>query len=85
MAHSVETPVSTYVGALPGDDTAVNEVIDSTLAGSRERVVVEMPKSSHALPGEGGKSAQRGALAVDDVQGALGRTPFEPIPTSPDG
>jgi integrase len=34
MGHSVETLVSTYVGALDGDDTLANERIDAAL-GSR--------------------------------------------------
>jgi hypothetical protein len=61
LGHSVQTLVSTYVGALQGDDTAANKLIDSTLAGTRERIVVEAPKSSRALPAKAGKSgAKRG-------------------------
>jgi hypothetical protein len=53
LGHSVETLVSTYVGALQGDDTAANTLIDSALATTRERIVeriVEGPFSSRPLP-----------------------------------
>jgi integrase len=49
LGHSVETLVSTYVGALQGDDTAANTLIDSALATTRERIV-EAPVSSRPLP-----------------------------------
>jgi hypothetical protein len=32
LGHSVETLVGTYVGALDGDDTAANKLIDSARA-----------------------------------------------------
>ena len=35
LGHSVESLVGTYVGALDGDDTAANELIDSALGPSR--------------------------------------------------
>jgi hypothetical protein len=35
LGRSVETLVGTYVGALDGDDTAANELIDSALGSSR--------------------------------------------------
>jgi hypothetical protein len=35
LGRSVETLVGTYVGALDGDDTAANELIDSALGPSR--------------------------------------------------
>jgi hypothetical protein len=35
LGHSVETLVSTYVGALDGDDTAANKLIASALGPSR--------------------------------------------------
>jgi integrase len=41
LGHSVETLVSTYVSALQGDDVAANKLIDSTLAATRERIVVD--------------------------------------------
>lgn len=34
MGHSVETLVSTYVGALEGDETVANDRIDAVLTGS---------------------------------------------------
>jgi integrase len=33
LGHSVETLVSTYVGAIDGDDTAANSLVESLLAG----------------------------------------------------
>jgi integrase len=50
LGHSVETLVSTYVGALQGDDTASNKLIDSTLAGTRDQIVLAPAGSSHGLP-----------------------------------
>ena len=35
MGHSVETLVSTYVGALEGDEALANDRIDAVLAGER--------------------------------------------------
>jgi hypothetical protein len=35
LGHSVETLVSTYVGALDGDDTAANKLIHSALGPRR--------------------------------------------------
>ena len=35
MGHSVETLVTTYVGALAGDETLANERIDAALAGPK--------------------------------------------------
>lgn len=34
MGHSVETLVSTYVGALHGDEALANERIETALAGA---------------------------------------------------
>ena len=36
MGHSVETLVSTYVGALTGDQTIANQRIDELLANARQ-------------------------------------------------
>jgi hypothetical protein len=55
LGHSVETLVSTYVGALQGDDTAANTMIDSVLAATREQIV-EAPVSSRAVPADRGKT-----------------------------
>jgi len=38
LGHSVATLVGTYVGALDGDDTAANKLIDSALGPSRARI-----------------------------------------------
>jgi integrase len=61
LGHSVETLVSRYVGALQGDDTAANKLIDSTLATTREAIVVEAKISSRALPAESSKTRGNGA------------------------
>ena len=50
LGHSVETLVSTYVGALQGDDIAANKLIDAKYSTTRERIVVEVRSSSRALP-----------------------------------
>lgn len=39
LGHSVETLVSTYVGAMDGDDTEANALIDAVLATTRDRIV----------------------------------------------
>jgi len=40
LGHSVETLVSTYVGALQGDDVTANRLIDAAYSTTRERIVV---------------------------------------------
>jgi integrase len=50
LGHSVETLVSTYVGALQGDDVAANKLIDATLATTRELIAADPANPSHALP-----------------------------------
>jgi len=40
LGHSVETLVSTYIGAMDGDDTEANTLIDEALASTRSRIVV---------------------------------------------
>ena len=37
MGHSVETLVSTYVGAVEGDEALANERIEAALAVARKR------------------------------------------------
>jgi hypothetical protein len=71
LGHSVETLVSTYVGALEGDDVAANKLIDATLATTRERIVTTPPNPSHALPTlfpqdrqDRGKRGETGSFAV---------------------
>jgi integrase len=39
LGHSVETLVSIYVGALDGDDLAVNKLIDAAMSGARSWIV----------------------------------------------
>jgi integrase len=39
LGHSVETLVSTYIGAMEGDDTTANALLDSVLATTREAIV----------------------------------------------
>jgi integrase len=60
MGHSVETLVSTYVGALQGDDVAANKLIDAAYSTTRERIVVEPRKSSRAVPVAKGKTRGNG-------------------------
>jgi hypothetical protein len=40
LGHSVETLVSTYIGAMDGDDAEANTLIDEALASTRARIVV---------------------------------------------
>jgi integrase len=39
LGHSVETLVSTYIGAMEGDDTEANALVDEGLATTRARIV----------------------------------------------
>jgi integrase len=39
LGHSVETLVSTYIGAMEGDDTEANALVDEVLATTRARIV----------------------------------------------
>jgi integrase len=50
LGHSVETLVSTYVGALQGDDEAANKLLDIAYATTREQIDVSPGSSSRALP-----------------------------------
>jgi hypothetical protein len=58
LGHSVESLVGTYVGALDGDDTAANELIDSALGPSRAWIAdigsakPASPPANHGKPGE---------------------------------
>lgn len=40
LGHSVETLVSTYIGAMEGDDSEANALVDEMLAKTRERIVL---------------------------------------------
>ena len=61
LGHSVETLVSTYVGALQGDDVAANKLIDAALSTTRESIVEEVRRSPRVLPvGEGQYPAETG-------------------------
>lgn len=81
LGHSVETLVSTYVGALQGDDTASNKLIDTTLAGTRHQIVVSPPGSSRALPAVPAKDTlpDESTLRVTDTADAAASTPREPV------
>jgi hypothetical protein len=59
LGHSVETLVSTYVGALQGDDVAANKLIDATLATTRELIVADPADPSHALPTRSRKTGRK--------------------------
>jgi integrase len=39
LGHSVETLVSHYIGALDGDETSGNKLIDIVLSATREQIV----------------------------------------------
>jgi integrase len=56
LGHSVETLVSTYVGALQGDDVVANKLIDAALSTTRESIVAEVRRSPRALPVRKGKT-----------------------------
>jgi len=43
LGHSVETLVSTYVGAMDGDDTEANTLIDAVLATTRDGITADRP------------------------------------------
>ena len=49
LGHSVETLVTTYVGALEGDDVAANNLIDTATAGSRSWLL-EQAEAEEASP-----------------------------------
>jgi hypothetical protein len=60
LGHSVETLLSTYVGALQGDDVTANKLIDAAYSTTRERIDVNPWSSSRALPvGEGKTGVKR--------------------------
>jgi hypothetical protein len=69
LGHSVETLVSTYVGALDGDDTVANKLIHSALGPSRAWIADLGNASSRSTPaslpgtrrpGQAGASNDRG-------------------------
>jgi integrase len=39
LGHSVETLVSSYIGAMEGDDTETNALINEVLATTRDRII----------------------------------------------
>jgi len=39
LGHSVETLVSTYIGAMEGDDTEANALLDEVLATTRGAII----------------------------------------------
>jgi hypothetical protein len=51
LGHSVETLVSTYVGALDGDEAVANERIDAALAPGRPSAVTK-PAAPRGRPSE---------------------------------
>ena len=45
LDHSVETLLSTYIGAMEGDDAEANALLDGVLGTTREQIVVrEVPE-----------------------------------------
>jgi integrase len=45
LGHSVETLVSTYIGAMEGDDAEANALLDRALAGTRERILASQDRA----------------------------------------
>src|SRR5262245_23156905 len=45
LGHSVETLVSTYIGAMEGDDTEANALLDVVLGTTREEILVVLGNS----------------------------------------
>jgi hypothetical protein len=54
LGHSVETLVSTYIGAMDGDDTEANALVDEALAATRTRIVVRAEARSSKGTAAGG-------------------------------
>jgi integrase len=46
LGHSVQTLVSTYIGAMDGDDTAANALLDRVLAMTRAQIVLHQEADS---------------------------------------
>jgi hypothetical protein len=46
LGHSVETLVSTYIGAMDGDDVEANALLDRVLAGTRDDIMVRTDAGS---------------------------------------
>jgi hypothetical protein len=40
LGDSVETLVSTYIGAMDGDDTGANALLDDVLATTRDEIIL---------------------------------------------
>jgi integrase len=51
LGHSVETLVSTYIGAMDGDDIEANALMDAALEITREQIVVRA--AAHEVKSEG--------------------------------
>jgi integrase len=62
LGHSVETLVSTYVGALQGDDDAANKLLDIAYSTTREQIDVSPGSSSRALPVANRRTGRRRAI-----------------------
>jgi hypothetical protein len=67
LGHSVETLVSTYVGAMEGDDAEANALLDVVLAATRERIIA----ASHEPAG--GADRQRPSAARPPTCATPGR------------
>jgi hypothetical protein len=46
LGHSVQTLVSTYIGAMDGDDTEANALLDRVLATTRDQIVLRQEADS---------------------------------------
>jgi integrase len=61
LGHSVETLVSTYVGALPGDEQLANERIDAVLSSTGRSSSISTPRSGAGTTRRGSQGSHRGS------------------------
>ena len=48
LGHRVETLVSTYIGAMEGDDAEANALLDRVLAGTRDAILTDLEATANA-------------------------------------
>ena len=65
LGHSVETLVSTYIGAMEGDDSEANALLDKVLAMTRDEIVAaDSGMGPRTAPYEGHSRRPRGPRAM---------------------
>jgi len=69
LGHSVETLVSTYIGAMEGDDAEANGLLDAALATTRSQIVVRRAELQERSSSD---QASREAVALHRVDGNPG-------------